>query len=204
MYEKTKGIDFMPFKDKEKLKEYMRLYSKSDSSKAYQKAWHKKYQLKNKEDIKKRKAIWYLKNKSKRVQIRQAYYQRTKVYQTKKHIEWEKNEFKVNPLYRLNKAMGTNLRRRLFKNSVKWEKILGYTTNDLVNHLEKQFSPGMCILNYGDWQIDHKIPISFAKSREELIELYKLDNLQPIWKKENSRKNNRVVADLFGSGGWFK
>lgn len=161
------------------------------------KKWNREYHIKHKEEIKLRKAKWYLETKSKRLSLRQAYYQRTKSYQTKKHIAWEKKQFKSNPLYRLNKAMGTNLRRRLEKNSIKWQKILGYSNKELVEHLQKQFKPGMSLENYGDWQIDHKIPISFAKSKEELIELYKLDNLQPIWRKENSSKNNRVIADLF-------
>ena len=142
----------MPYKDKEKQKEYFKKYSELPKMKQYYKKWHTNYQLINKTQIKQRKAKWYLLTKAERKPLRQKYYLKTKTYQTQKHIAWEKNQFKTNALYRLNKAMGTNLRRRLNKNSVKWQTILGYTHTDLVNHLLKQFKPGMTLKNYGEWQ----------------------------------------------------
>ena len=71
--------------------------------------------------------------------------------------------------------------------------------DDLKLHLEKQFRDGMCWDNYGSfWHIDHKIPISFAKSKREVLELYALDNLQPLEASVNCSKANHFVSDLFG------
>jgi len=46
--------------------------------------------------------------------------------------------------------------------------------------------------NYGEWHIDHIIPISLAKTLEEGIILSKLENLQPLWAKENILKSNKT------------
>jgi hypothetical protein len=46
--------------------------------------------------------------------------------------------------------------------------------------------------NYADyWQLDHKIPISWAKNEEEVYELNHYTNFQPLFWKENISKGNR-------------
>jgi 5-methylcytosine-specific restriction endonuclease McrA len=78
-------------------------------------------------------------------------------------------------------------------------KLLGYSVVDLKEHLEKQFTPKMNWGNYGSyWHVDHKIPKSFASNEKELLELFALDNLQPLEAKVNISKHNRYIADLFG------
>lgn len=73
---------------------------------------------------------------------------------------------------------------------------LGYTPKQLKEHIEKQFKPGMTWDNYGEWHIDHIIPISSAKSLAEGLYLSRLDNLQPLWAEENLSKGNKVLTDL--------
>lgn len=43
------------------------------------------------------------------------------------------------------------------------------------------------------WQIDHKIPISSAKTEEEIIKLSHYTNLQPMWWEENNKKSNKLI-----------
>lgn len=69
--------------------------------------------------------------------------------------------------------------------------MLGYTPAELVSHIEKQFEKGMTWENRNLWQIDHIIPISTAKTEEDVIALNKLSNLRPMWSKENNQKNNK-------------
>jgi hypothetical protein len=45
--------------------------------------------------------------------------------------------------------------------------------------------------NYGDWQIDHIIPLSSSKDVEEMNKLCHFINLQPMWKKENLSKSDK-------------
>jgi len=76
----------------------------------------------------------------------------------------------------------------------KTAKILGYTTKQLLDHLESRFQPGMSWDNYGNrkdcWSIDHIRPISTFPQTASVKEINALSNLQPMWHTENCRKRN--------------
>jgi len=81
----------------------------------------------------------------------------------------------------------------------KWEKLVGYTVNDLKLHLEKQFKNGLTwerFFNEG-YQIDHIKPKSLFKYNEpeetEFKQCWALKNLHPLEKIENIRKGNRPI-----------
>ncbi len=105
-----------------------------------------------------------------------------------------------NPRWRINKNMAINIYHSLKKDSKAgrhWEDIVGYSEENLRQHLEKQFHLGMTWGNYGTyWQIDHKIPIAaFNFERPEDIDFRKcwgLNNLQPLTTKENMKKRDNL------------
>lgn len=70
---------------------------------------------------------------------------------------------------------------------------LGFTPVDLKRHLERQFHSGMSWANMNEWQIDHIIPTSEAKTKNDVIRLNQLSNLRPMWADENNKKNNKRV-----------
>ncbi|MCK4240832.1 MAG: hypothetical protein KAX30_04355 [Candidatus Atribacteria bacterium] len=82
------------------------------------------------------------------------------------------------------------------KNGYHWEILVRYTLQDLIKHLEKRFKEGMNWGNYGKWQIDHEIPISvfnFKKSTDiDFRRCWALSNLQPMWAKQNQKKNAKL------------
>ena len=47
--------------------------------------------------------------------------------------------------------------------------------------------------NQGEWHIDHKIPLSSAKTEEELYKLCHFTNLQPMWAIENIKKGSKIL-----------
>ena len=52
--------------------------------------------------------------------------------------------------------------------------------------------------NYGEWHIDHKIPLKYNKpSLEEVVQRLHYTNTQPMWASENMSKGCRYVS---GSG----
>lgn len=64
--------------------------------------------------------------------------------------------------------------------------MLGYSAEDLKNHLESLFTEGMSWDNYGEWHIDHIQPlITFDVETPQSI-VNALSNLRPMWasKKE--------------------
>ena len=78
--------------------------------------------------------------------------------------------------------------KRFNKNNV-FAKYIGCSLLDLKLHIEKQFKLGMTWDNYGEWEVDHIVPLSRAESSEELYNLNHFSNLQPLWKHENRTKS---------------
>lgn len=71
--------------------------------------------------------------------------------------------------------------------------LLGTSYEIVKNHIENQFRDEMTWQNYGEWHIDHIIPLSSAKDLDELVALCHYSNLQPLWAKENRLKSNKVL-----------
>lgn len=96
--------------------------------------------------------------------------------------------------YRLNNVVRSHLRRILERDGV--SNKLRYSAADLRARMEVQFKEGMSWGNYGDWEIDHKIPISkfIARGVKDTRIINALSNLQPMWKKENRSKGARYVG----------
>jgi len=87
-----------------------------------------------------------------------------------------------------------NIRNITKKN--KTFEIVGCSPQFLKEHLEKQFTQDMSWDNYGfyGWHIDHIIPLSSAKTEEEIYKLCHYSNLQPLWAQDNWEKNNKILV----------
>ena len=74
--------------------------------------------------------------------------------------------------------------------------IVGWTLQELVAHLEVLFEEGMTWGNYGEWHIDHIIPKSAVNVQSQddpaFRWLWALDNLAPLWAKDNLEKHART------------
>lgn len=100
---------------------------------------------------------------------------------------------------KLNESMAVGIRTSLCGNKKgrHWESLVGYTAKQLKLHLGKKFKKGMTWDNYGEWHIDHIIPISvfnFEKPEDDdFKKCWGLKNLQPLWKIENIKKGNKLT-----------
>jgi len=72
-------------------------------------------------------------------------------------------------------------------------ELLGYSPLELKNHLEVLFTDGMTWDNYGEWHIDHVIPVSLFDKDTLPSVVNKLSNLQPLW--ATTREINGVVYE---------
>jgi uncharacterized protein with ATP-grasp and redox domains len=88
---------------------------------------------------------------------------------------------------RLNKVLKS---KKMYKNNT-LKEYLGCSLEELKQHLQLQFQEGMTWLNKGQWHIDHIIPLSSAKTEEELYKLCHYSNLQPLWAEDNLFKSNK-------------
>lgn len=81
------------------------------------------------------------------------------------------------------------------KGGKRTEEILGYGWDELRPHLERQFTKGMSWDNYGEWHIDHIVPLSsFDVSGPDdpaIRAAWALTNLRPLWAKDNRVKSGK-------------
>lgn len=77
--------------------------------------------------------------------------------------------------------------------SPKAHKLLGWTIAELKGHLEARFKDGMSWSNMPKWHIDHIKPqrLFNLQNNGDLKACWALDNLQPLWAKDNIRKGGK-------------
>lgn len=96
---------------------------------------------------------------------------------------------------RLHHSMRTRIRNALtgFRKMGNSVDLIGCSVDELWEHLERQFTAGMTRDNYGEWHVDHIVPISWFNMSDEHQQksAFHYTNLQPLWAKDNIKKNNR-------------
>jgi hypothetical protein len=160
----------------------------------------KKWRDSNKEYMSNKSKTWYEENKEHRKQYLKEYRENNidKIRQIKR--DYERNRKASDPLYKLISNFRTAIYQVLKESNVDKNKhyfdILQYTPEQLIIHLESQFKDTMSWDNYGEWHVDHKLPITHFNIEEmgdkEFMKCWSLDNLQPMWGEENIRKSNKI------------
>ena len=113
-----------------------------------------------------------------------------------KKAAYERNRKAKDPLYKFSGAVRTTIymafRKSGYKKSAASESLLGCTMDEFKAYIQSQFEPGMTFDNYGEWHIDHKVPLKLAQSIEEIAALNHYTNLQPLWAIDNLQKGERI------------
>jgi len=150
------------------------------------------YHQKHKDDIKERKRLWYLANKKDSKAKNKIWREENKDAINKYQRAFESNKYKTDPIYkvktRLRKAIRKAFKINGFTKKSNTQDILGCTFEEFKQHLESKFESWMTWDNHGlynkeinyGWDIDHIIPISRAKTEEDIIKLNHYTNLQPL------------------------
>ena len=155
----------------------------TEQQKLRKKEYGKLYYLKNKIHLKKKMEDWIKVNKlSRRKYLR----------------EYSSMRIANDPLFKLKR----NLRSRLY-NAVKYvrkstyktkkkstEQMLGCSYIEFKSYIETKFTYGMTFYNI---HIDHHIPLSSAKTEEELIALCHYTNCKPMWPLDNISKGSKIL-----------
>ena len=93
---------------------------------------------------------------------------------------------------RLRNTLNQSFRRMFFGKGSATEAILGCSWEFFASHVEQQFTEGMNFDNHGDWELDHIVPLSSAKTIEEVVKLNHYTNIRPLWKNENRKKGAKL------------
>jgi hypothetical protein len=112
----------------------------------------------------------------------------------------DRERYSVDYMYNMTRRVRKRLHRFLTSNNItkknKTFELVGCSPEFLKEHLEKQFKDKMTWENRNLWHIDHIIPLSSAKTEEELYKLCHYTNLQPLWAEENLKKSNKIVEQI--------
>jgi hypothetical protein len=75
--------------------------------------------------------------------------------------------------------------------------VVGCTPEQLRQHIEKQFQPGMSFDNYGEWHVDHMRPCASFDLNDpaQFTECFNWRNLQPLWAADNLRKSDSYAQN---------
>lgn len=94
---------------------------------------------------------------------------------------------------RLHRSVRERIRQMVINKNAKTFDALPYSKAELLAHLERQFLAGMTWDNYGQWHIDHIIPLAaFSISSiedEDFLSAWSLSNLRPLWAADNLKKS---------------
>ena len=162
---------------------------------------HKKYREENKEILKikyyEQHKEYRQNNKDYFKQYNKNYYENNLEKIIKYKVEYNKEKRHSNPLYNLTcnirGRISTFLKLKNISKNNKTFEIVGCSPEFLKKHIEKQFTEGMSWNLMGEHiHIDHIIPLSSAKTKEEVYKLCHYTNLQPLWAKDNLRKSNKL------------
>jgi hypothetical protein len=168
-----------------------------EANKEHIKEWGKEYYEANKERRKEYHKEYRQANKERNKEYHKEYNQVNKERINERDKEYQRNRRKTDPLFK----MKCNLRTRTwaaFKNkgyskTSKTQEMLGVDWEVCKGHIERQFTKGMNWDNYGEWHIDHIIPLASANNEEELMKLCHYTNLQPLWAEDNLSKNDKII-----------
>ena len=160
----------------------------------------KRHYLKNREKRLQYFSEWQKNNQEHRKKYLKEYREKNADDIRKTKREYERNRKATDPLYKLISNFRTAIYQVLKENRVdknqSYFDVLQYTPEQLIVHLEKQFTEGITWENYGEWHVDHKQPISSFNIQEmgdsEFMKCWSLENLQPMWGEENIRKSNKI------------
>lgn len=116
-----------------------------------------------------------------------------------KKQEKRKLRLQTDPQYRTLHNLRKRLRKALTaqktRKSNRFIELLGCNNQELKLYLESKFQPGMTWDNYGQWHIDHIIPLSVIdlSCQQNIKKVAHYTNLQPLWAVDNLRKGNRRI-----------
>lgn len=200
--------------------------AQQEEYKAHKRAIAAEWQRQNPERSKRRKKEWYSENReitiqraaarkpkslnpkktltpeqreAKRKHYMRGYYNANKELIVSRSTS-SKRKYMKDPIFRLIVAMRTRVNSSLnakgYTKKSRTFQIIGCTSDEFIRHIESQFVDGMSWENKHEWHIDHKVPVSIAKTEWEVLKLNHYLNLRPLWAKDNFEKNNKMLDEF--------
>lgn len=152
-----------------------------DRRRMYKKTWYENLSADDKVRFIESSAKWAIENPEKRREVARNHARKIRSTKDGKAVA-----FMRRVIYEASKGIGSGKRT---------VDTLGYTVEDFVTHMEKQFTGKISWDNYGDhWHVDHILPVKhfFDKGVRDPLVINCLSNLRPLKAKENLVKGAKV------------
>ena len=178
-------------KNKDRIKEYCKVWRFENKDKI--KDEKIKYYESNRDLILEKTSKRYEENKNQKIEYQKEYQSNNKDKRNRYLSERRKNDNLFRLTINIRNLINNSFYKLGYSKKSKTIEILGCTFDELKLHLESKFEDWMTWENRGiytgelnsGWDIDHIIPLSSAKSEEEIIGLNHYTNLQPLCTKIN-------------------
>lgn len=147
------------------------------------------------EKIKQRRREQYIKHRNKRLNDVKKYQIKNKNKIRKRLAKSTLNRYHNDTHFKIKMNLSRRLRQFINKEGKRTIDFIGCSIDYIKTHLEKQFTAGMTWDNYGKWHIDHIMPCaSFdLTDPEQQKKCFHYSNLQPLWAVDNLRKSDKVL-----------
>lgn len=197
----------------------LRVNNKSGMCSAHYFKWWEE----NKRDKTKKTAAmsaWYIRNKDKQA----AYHKRYRVENPEICRNADLKKVRENP--DLYKSLRLNRERTRLKHDAQFRlakylrntiyvairdelehpkavEFLGCSVAEYKKYISGLFTPNMSWENYGEWHLDHIIPLDQfnLENKEEFLSAANYKNTQPLWARDNILKRNRPAGPTVEIGG---
>jgi hypothetical protein len=177
--ERTKSHQKWRLANKEHVNSAQHEYRKKDEVKSKRALYQSAYSKLNAEAINAQKRAWRLTVLDDQ-RLKRSVYVKTR----------ESSDVMFKITRRLRSRFGKLLTGKVKNSSAVHD--LGCSVEALRDHLEALFDHGMTWANYGQWHLDHVVPLASASTDIELKALCAFTNLQPLWANENLKKGAKV------------
>lgn len=159
-------------------------------------AYQRRYNAENAEKIKEIQRN-YRKTHADEIRKRKTIYARTSPVAKAQRARYKKRRLERDPVFatkeRMRKFLVDSFLRRGYKKNSHSEEIIGCDWQTLTNHLFETWRQRYGTVYAGeDYHIDHTIPLSEAKTEDEVIKLCHYTNLQLLKPSDNLSKSNKI------------
>lgn len=177
--------------NKDRIKLY--LEDNKDRIKERSKKYHKEYYEEKRDKIIEYQKEYRSKNIDAKKEYEKEYRSKNKIKRSLYHKNRKENDYLYKLTISIRSMIYNMLKNKGYSKNSKTQDMLGCSFEEFKIYLESKFEDWMNWdnkglyngdFNYG-WDIDHIIPLSSAKSEEDVIRLNHYTNLQPLCSKTN-------------------
>ena len=187
---------------KERNKEQNKAINKQyrENNKEHCSQYKKEYHQKNRESISAKGKQYYLDNLERERQRSRDYYKANRETEITRTTKWANDMYKTDPVYALVRQMRSCIRSAYIRTdtsrvNVNYVEILGCTDEEFYDHINETcyriYGAGIQELLDNDYKVtlDHIIPVSTAKTPEEVLQLNHWSNFQGLIMTDNAAKS---------------